>query len=200
MVELSNTTLEAELWRRREAPPGVGACRRYGQAARSAGPDEAALGLPAATRVVSCYEAGRDGFWLHRQLRSMGVENDVVDSSSIEVWRQRKSLRWRFGAPRLSAVPGAPIRSQRLGGQELQDQVCVRVWLRRGRPELPQTARRRASSEGGTTASCLDPADARPASSAGAITSPASSYKNPRRGDSTRGTVRAGFPRCVRSR
>ena len=24
------------------------------------------LGLPAATPVVSCYEAGRDGFWIHR--------------------------------------------------------------------------------------------------------------------------------------
>ena len=24
------------------------------------------LGLPEETRVVSCYEAGRDGFWLHR--------------------------------------------------------------------------------------------------------------------------------------
>jgi len=45
-------------------------------------------GLPAAARMVSCYEAGRDGFWLHRQLRSMGIENEVVDSSSIEVSRR----------------------------------------------------------------------------------------------------------------
>jgi transposase len=43
------------------------------------------FGLPAATRVVSCYEAGRDGFWLHRFLGEIGVENHVVDSSSIEV-------------------------------------------------------------------------------------------------------------------
>jgi transposase len=29
--------------------------------------------------VISCYEAGRDGFWLHRYLSSIGVSNLVVD-------------------------------------------------------------------------------------------------------------------------
>ena len=29
--------------------------------------------LPASARVLSCYEAGRDGFWLHRHLRSVGM-------------------------------------------------------------------------------------------------------------------------------
>lgn len=29
--------------------------------------------LPAGCRVVSCYEAGREGFWLHRWLLSRGV-------------------------------------------------------------------------------------------------------------------------------
>ena len=38
-------------------------------------------------RIVSCYEAGRDGFWLHRYLTDIGIENVVVDSSSIEVNR-----------------------------------------------------------------------------------------------------------------
>ena len=32
-----------------------------------------------AVRVVSCYEAGRDGFWIHRYLESQGIENLVVD-------------------------------------------------------------------------------------------------------------------------
>ena len=32
--------------------------------------------MPASARVVSCYEAGRDGFWLHWHLRSVGIEND----------------------------------------------------------------------------------------------------------------------------
>lgn len=40
--------------------------------------------------VVSCYEAGRDGFWIHRFLESIGVESHVVDSSSIEVKRRSK--------------------------------------------------------------------------------------------------------------
>lgn len=43
------------------------------------------LGLCEPVRVVSCYEAGREGFWLHRFLVAEGVENLVVDSSSIEV-------------------------------------------------------------------------------------------------------------------
>ncbi len=43
------------------------------------------LGLLAQARVVSCYEAGREGFWLHRFLVAHGVENLVVDFSSIEV-------------------------------------------------------------------------------------------------------------------
>jgi len=36
-------------------------------------------------RVVSCYEAGRDGFWLHRRLVEHGVESVVVDASSVAV-------------------------------------------------------------------------------------------------------------------
>jgi transposase len=46
--------------------------------------------LPAETPVVSCYEAGRDGFWLHRWLGAHAVTNHVVDSSSIEVNRRAR--------------------------------------------------------------------------------------------------------------
>ena len=46
------------------------------------------FGLDENAPVRSCYEAGRDGFWLHRFLESQGIVNDVVDSSSIEVKRQ----------------------------------------------------------------------------------------------------------------
>jgi transposase len=60
------------------------------------------FGLPADTRVVSCYEAGRDGFWLHRALIAMGVENRIVDSSSIEVnRRQRRAKTDRLDAGKL---------------------------------------------------------------------------------------------------
>ena len=46
------------------------------------------FGLPEESKVVSCYEAGRDGFWKHRKLLELGVENTVADSSSIEVNRR----------------------------------------------------------------------------------------------------------------
>jgi transposase len=44
-------------------------------------------------RILSCYEAGRDGFWLHRYLLSCGVENVVVDSSSLEVNRRKRRAK-----------------------------------------------------------------------------------------------------------
>ena len=51
------------------------------------------LTLPADTPVVSCYEAGRDGFWLHRWLIAESVTNHVVDSSSIEVKRRARHAK-----------------------------------------------------------------------------------------------------------
>ena len=47
------------------------------------------LGLKESVGVRSCYEAGREGFWVHRALEQMGIENIVVDASSIEVNRRR---------------------------------------------------------------------------------------------------------------
>jgi transposase len=43
--------------------------------------------------VVSCYEAGREGFWLHRYLLAQGITNAVVDSSSIEVNRRARRAK-----------------------------------------------------------------------------------------------------------
>lgn len=51
------------------------------------------FGLPADARVASCYEAGRDGFWLHRFLLAAGVDNCVVDSSSIQVDRRGRRAK-----------------------------------------------------------------------------------------------------------
>ncbi len=45
------------------------------------------------TRVRSVYEAGRDGFWVHRWLVAHGMENIVVDSSSIEVKRRARHAK-----------------------------------------------------------------------------------------------------------
>ena len=44
-------------------------------------------------RIVSCYEAGRDGFWIHRRLVEDGIKNLVVDSSSIEVNRRSRRAK-----------------------------------------------------------------------------------------------------------
>ncbi len=49
--------------------------------------------LPAEAPVVSCYEAGRDGFWLHRALTAQGVHNTIIDSASIEVNRRRRRTK-----------------------------------------------------------------------------------------------------------
>jgi transposase len=49
------------------------------------------LGQEAA--VFSCYEAGRDGFWLHRYLTSRGITNVIVDSASIEVNRRKRRVK-----------------------------------------------------------------------------------------------------------
>jgi transposase len=51
------------------------------------------LGLPETAPVVSCYEAGRDGFWLHRFLLAHGITNQVVDSSAIEMSRRRRRAK-----------------------------------------------------------------------------------------------------------
>jgi len=51
------------------------------------------FGLLESSRVLSCYEAGRDGFWLHRFLMLEGIVNEVVDSSSIEVNRRARRVK-----------------------------------------------------------------------------------------------------------
>jgi len=49
--------------------------------------------LTAEAPVVSCYEAGRDGFWIHRALLAQGIANRVVDSASIEVNRKARRTK-----------------------------------------------------------------------------------------------------------
>ena len=51
------------------------------------------LKLGDATPVISCYEAGRDGFWLHRWLLAKGITNQVGDSASIEVNRRARRAK-----------------------------------------------------------------------------------------------------------
>lgn len=51
------------------------------------------FGLPEDGQVVSCYEAGRDAFWLHRCLEHHGIRNVIIDSASIERNRRCKHVK-----------------------------------------------------------------------------------------------------------
>jgi transposase len=60
------------------------------------------FGMGEGSAVVSCYEAGRDGFWLHRYLQDQGIDNVVVDSASLEVDRRlRRAKTDRIDAGKL---------------------------------------------------------------------------------------------------
>ena len=54
---------------------------------------KARFGLCATAPVVSCDEAGRAGFWLHRFLHAHGLANSVVDSSSLAVNRRQRRAK-----------------------------------------------------------------------------------------------------------
>src|SRR5499426_442696 len=43
--------------------------------------------------VISCYEAGYDGFWLHRLLEGRGVRNHVIDPASLQVDRRARRAK-----------------------------------------------------------------------------------------------------------
>ena len=74
------------------------------------------LGLAETVPVRSCYEIGREGFWIHRALLQRGIENVVVDASSIEVNRRKK----RAKTDRLDA--------EKLAGQLIRHWRGERVW------------------------------------------------------------------------
>jgi transposase len=98
---------------------------------------KARFGLPAATSVTCCYEAGRDGFWLQRYLGSCGIACTVVDSASIEVNRRRRRaksdrldaaklvtmlVRWHLGDSRVWStvrIPTAEAEDARQAHREL---------------------------------------------------------------------------------
>jgi transposase len=53
----------------------------------------AAEKLGSVPRVVSCYEAGYDGFWLHRLLQAAGITNFVFDPASIAVEQRSRRAK-----------------------------------------------------------------------------------------------------------
>ena len=72
------------------------------------------FGLAPESKVICCYEAGRDGFWIHRYLESIGHKNLVVDSSSIEVNRRKRRAKTdRIDAGKLYTMLVRHIRGEK---------------------------------------------------------------------------------------
>jgi transposase len=95
---------------------------------------EEKLGQP--IRVACCFEAGYDGFWLHRWLCDRGIENRVLDAASVLVDRRAR----RAKTDRLDA---AGLLRTLMALERGETQVCrvVRV------PSLEQEDARRRSRE-----------------------------------------------------
>ncbi len=75
-----------------------------------------------ALQIVSCYEAGRDGFWLDRFLHSHGIDNRIVDSASIEVRRRARRVKTdRLDAQKLLSM----LHREALGEKDLWSVVNV---------------------------------------------------------------------------
>src|ERR1700674_3669166 len=78
---------------------------------------KARCGLAPQASIGSCYEAGRDGFWLHRWLIAHGIDNIVVDSASIEVNRRaRRAKTDRLDGDKLLAMLLGYVGGERRGG------------------------------------------------------------------------------------
>jgi transposase len=66
-----------------------------------------------AVAVMSCYEAGYDGFWLHRQLEAHGVRNYVIDPASLQVDRRARRVKTdRIDAERMLRSLMAHLRGE----------------------------------------------------------------------------------------
>src|SRR5260221_4178019 len=69
------------------------------------------LGRP--VEVITCYEAGYDGFWLHRLLEAHGVRNYVLDPASLLVTRRaRRAKTDRIDVERMLRALGRYLRGE----------------------------------------------------------------------------------------
>ena len=96
------------------------------------------LGVAPDGPVRSCYEAGRDGFWLHRFLEGNGIQNLVFEPASIEVSRRmRRPKTDRLDVQKLAALlvrqhDGEDVvRVVRVPPLEAQDERLLPRQLRR---------------------------------------------------------------------
>ena len=87
-------------------------------------------------KIYSCYEAGRDGFWIHRYLESVGIENIVVDPASIEVSRRKR----RAKTDRLDGLKLLTMLMRHHGGEK-------KVWSVAKVPTPAQEDERRLNRE-----------------------------------------------------
>ena len=87
-------------------------------------------------KIYSCYEAGRDGFWIHRYLDSLGIENIVVDPASIEVSRRKR----RAKTDRLDGLKLLTMLMRHQGGEK-------KVWSVAKVPTPAQEDERRLNRE-----------------------------------------------------
>ena len=112
----------------------IGAARRRAEAS-----------LGGTVRVVTCYEAGYDGFWLHRLLVAHGIANQVIDPASLLVNRRarrrktdridlagllRTLMAWHRGEPQVCSmvrVPSPEEEDRRRRGRERERLVKERV-------------------------------------------------------------------------
>lgn len=109
------------------------------------------LGLPVEAAVQSCYEAGRDGFWLHRWLEAQGIANVVVESSSIEVNRRARRaktdrldvgrllsllMRWAQGERKVWSVVRVPSAAAEAARQLTREIDTVKADRKRVRNRL----------------------------------------------------------------
>jgi len=63
---------------------------------------KAHYGLSASARTLSCYEAGREGFWVHRALAEKAIDNVIVDAASIDIKRRKRAKTDRIDAESLA--------------------------------------------------------------------------------------------------
>jgi transposase len=96
------------------------------------------LGKP--VRIVSCYEAGFDGHWLHRWLEDQGICNYEIDPSSIQVNRRarraktdrldleqliRVLLAYRRGEPRVCSMLHVPVVADEDRRRRNRERECL---------------------------------------------------------------------------
>lgn len=91
-IEMSNTTWKLAFTTGEQNPREIDVPARSTAAVqRAIARTKVKFDLAADAPVKSCYESGRDGFWLHRFLTSIGVDNLVVDPASIEKPRKHRA-------------------------------------------------------------------------------------------------------------